>query len=163
VQMANPLAMAGVYVICSNGRLRPLFDTLRAVIFFRKEKMLINKRNTSVSLALECALLILAIFVFHWGLHAKLAQYHATSSPSNSTAKLLAETRTSRIAVLAEDQDPPRFALNPFQFAAILYSFRDTYYAADAIPVHIEAGPRVAGQYYLHGPDPKLRPPPALS
>lgn len=126
---------------------------------------MINKRNSSVSLALECALLVLAIFVFNWGLHAKLALYHAdqgTSSASNSTAKLSAETRTERAAILEEDQESPRFTLDLLHFSAVTYFLQGDHATVTKL-VRIEAGPRIAGQYYLHGPDLKHRPPPDFS
>ena len=122
---------------------------------------MIKKRNSSVSLALECALLILAIFVFNWGLHAKLALYHTdqgTSSANNSSAKLSAETRIASAAILEDNQDPSRSTLDSLHFAGITFSLQG--HPTIAQIVHIEAGPRIAGQYYLHGPDLKHRPPP---
>lgn len=126
---------------------------------------MINKRNSSVSLALECALLVLAIFVFNWGLHAKLALYHVnqdTSSASNSTAKLSAETRTVCASILEDDQDQPRFTLDLLRLSANIQFIQGDLAAVSKL-VRIEAGPRIAGQYYLHGPDMKHRPPPDFS
>ena len=132
---------------------------------YGKEKTVLTKRNSSVSFALECALLFLAIFVFSWGLHAKLSLYHAdqgTSSVTNSMAKLSAETRTIRSSVSVEDKDPPCFALESLHFSALVFTLQGNRLASAKL-VQVEAGPRIPGQYYLHGPDLKRRPPPVSS
>ena len=127
---------------------------------------MLNKRNSSVSFALECALLFLAIFVFSWGLHAKLSLYHAdqgTCSVTNSMAKLSAETRTIRSTVSIEDnKDSHSFELQPSYFSAFAFRLRAKRFAS-AASVQVEPGPRIPGQYYLHGPDLKRRPPPHRS
>ncbi len=131
----------------------------------RKENTLFKKRNASISFALECGLLFLAIFIFSWGLHAKLALYHSdqgTSSATNSTAKLSAETRTARTAVSVERQTRPRFTLDSLHLSALAYTLQGCH-ATDVTMLQIELGPRIAGQYYLHGPDSKRRPPPTRS
>ena len=38
--------------------------------------MIFKRRNPIVPLALECALLFVAVSVFGWGLQAKLSLYH---------------------------------------------------------------------------------------
>ncbi len=127
---------------------------------------MLKKRNSSVSFALECSLLFLAIFVFSWGLHAKLSLYHSdqgTYSVTNSMAKLSAETRTIRSTVsMEEDKDPPSFEFPTFYLSSIAFSLQGER-SASAGSVRVESGPRIPGQYYLHGPDLKRRPPPSKS
>lgn len=127
---------------------------------------MLNKRNSSVSFALECALLFLAIFVFSWGLHAKLSLYHADQgaySVTNSMAKLSAETRTIPSTVsMEDDRDPQSFELQSSHFSAFAFPLQGKRFISSA-SVRVESGPRIPGQYYLHGPDLKRRPPPSRS
>ncbi len=124
-----------------------------------------KKRSSSVSFALECALLFLAVVVFSWGLQAKLVQYRAnpgTASTTNSMAKLSTETRMAQTVDLVKAQVPPRFPSEMFPLAGFAFSLQ-AHHAAAVSRTHPERGPSIPGQYYLHGPDSNLRPPPALA
>ncbi len=124
-----------------------------------------EKRGSSVSFALECALLFLAVVVFSWGLQAKLVQYHAnpgTASTTNSMAKLSAETRMTQTVDLVKAQVPPRFPLEMFHLVGFGFSLQ-AHHAAAVSLAQPERGPSIPGQYYLHGPDRNLRPPPVLA
>lgn len=126
---------------------------------------MLEKRGSSVSFALECALLFLAMFVFSWGLQAKLVLYHAnpgTSSTTNSTAKLSTETRTAQAVDSVKNQVPPRFPSEALHFAGVAIPLQG-HDATAASLAQVERGPSIPGQYYLHGPDLKRRPPPVLS
>ena len=120
-----------------------------------------KKRNSSVPFAFECALLFLAIFVFTWGLHAKLVLYqanHGTCSITNSMAKLSTESRGAWTADSIKDQVPPGPALELSHFVTNDFSVLRQH-GVSAL-VRTESHPRSPGQYYLHGPDLKRRPPP---
>lgn len=105
------------------------------------------------------------MFVFCWALHAKLDLYRGdlrTSSVTNSMAKLFSETRTACATVSVEDQDPPRPTLASLHVSAFA-DMLSGHQASDPKTVQTESGPSIPGQYYLHGPDPKRRPPPFYS
>jgi hypothetical protein len=143
---------------------RPAFDTLKVYLSV-KEKIVLEKRGSSVSFALECALLFLAVVVFSWGLQAKLVQYHAnsgTASTTNSMAKLSTETRMTQTVESVKAQVPPRFPVERFHLVGFAYT-PQAHHAAALSMAQPERGPSIPGQYYLHGPDRKLRPPPVLA
>jgi hypothetical protein len=124
-----------------------------------------KKRGSSVSFALECALLFLAVVVFSWGLQAKLVQYHAnpgTASTTNSMAKLSTETRMTQTVDLVRAQVPPRFPVEMFDRVGLAFSLQD-HHAAAVSRTQSERGPSIPGQYFLHGPDRNRRPPPVLA
>ncbi len=130
-----------------------------------KEKILLEKRGSSVSFALECALLFLAVVIFSWGLQAKLVQYRAnpgTASTTNSMAKLSAETRMTQTVDCVKEQLPPRSPVEKFSLVGLAFSLQ-THQSAAVSPVQFEHRPSTPGQYYLHGPDCNRRPPPALA
>ena len=118
-------------------------------------------RNSSMPFAFECALLFLAIFVFSWGLQGKLVLYqanHGTCSITNSMAKLSTESRGTWTADWIKDPVPPGPALELSHFFLIDFSVQRQYVVSAL--VRTVSRPRSPGQYYLHGPDLKRRPPP---
>ena len=124
-----------------------------------------EKRGSSVSFALECALLFLAMIVFSWGLQAKLGQYRSnpgTASTTNSMAKLSIETRMTHTVDLVKAQVPPLFPVDMLLLAGFLFSLQADRAAAVLLAL-TGRGPAIPGQYYLHGPDRHLRPPPVLA
>lgn len=143
---------------------RPAFNTLEMYLS-GKEKILLKKRGSSVSLALECALLFLAMVVFSWGLQAKLVQYRAnpgTASTTSSMAKLSTETRMTQTVDLVKDQVPPRLPVELLSLVGFAFSLQ-AHHAASPSRAQSEPGPSIPGQYYLHGVNRMLRPPPSLS
>lgn len=127
--------------------------------------MLMKRRNPAVSSTLESALLLLAIFVFTLGLHAKLALYHTSQgqcSMTNSMAKISAETRAHTVKVSIPEADPADFTLSFERVAVYAFGLQAQPRPA-AMRANTDRGPHVPGQYYLHGADLKLRPPPDLS
>ncbi len=124
-----------------------------------------EKRGSSVSFALECALLFLAVVVFSWGLQAKLVQYRANpgaASTTNSMAKLSTETRMTQTVDMVRAQVPPRFPVEMFDLAGFAFSLQG-HHAAAVSRTRPERGPSIPGQYFLHGPDRNRRPPPVLA
>ena len=124
-----------------------------------------KRHNSRTSVALEYALLFLAIAVFSWGLRGKLALYHTESGSSSmisTTAKLTTEERSARSVVAAHTHIKPRFT--PDSMCRVTFAFTVQIHDAP-VPNCLEAepGPATAGLYNLHGPDFMLRPPPALS
>lgn len=121
-----------------------------------------KKRDSSIPYAFEFALFLLAIFVFSWGLHAKLVLYrsnHGTFSITNSMAKLSTESPGAWTADSLRNQVPLAPSSEPHHFIPIDLSVLDQ--SVLKAQVHVESRPRAAGQYYLHGPNLKRRPPPA--
>ena len=126
---------------------------------------MIGKRRTSVSLCLECALLFLSVLIFSWGLQAKLALYQASAdqlSTTNSMAKLSAENRVEQTTVSLQAKGQPRFIRTSKELITFSACLQD-----QPLPLtgraQVGSGPQAPGQYFLHGPDLKHRPPPAVS
>jgi hypothetical protein len=126
---------------------------------------MIGKRKASISISLECALLFLSILVFSWGLQAKLALYQTGPgqlSTTNSRAKLSAENRIPQTAVSLQVKTQPRFIRTSKDLTTLSACLQN-----QSLPLttwaQIESGPLTPGQYFLHGPDLKRRPPPVLS
>lgn len=126
---------------------------------------MVKRRNHGISLALECALLFLAITVFGWGLRGKLALYHAdiaNSSTVSTTAKLTIEERSARSLVAAHAHVKPR--LTPDSMCRVAFAFALLIPEAPlANRVQDQPGPSTPGLYNLHGPVLMRRPPPTLS
>ncbi len=127
--------------------------------------MMHKRRNPGISLALECALLFLAITVFGWGLRGKLALYHsdvANHSTASATAKLTVEERSARSMVAAHTHMKP--SLTPDSMCRVAFAFvLLTPEAPLANRVQDQPGPSTPGLYNLHGPDLMRRPPPSIS
>ena len=124
-----------------------------------------KRRNPRTSIALEYALLFLAIAVFSWGLRGKLALYHtdsASSSTISTMAKLTNEERSARSVVAAHTHIKPRFT--PDSMCRVAFAFAVQINDAPVRNrLEDEPGPATAGLYNLHGPDLMRRPPPSLS
>jgi hypothetical protein len=115
--------------------------------------------------AFECALLFLAISVFSWGLQAKISGYDGdsgTSSPTRSMAKLSTEESSTRAAASIAHSDPPRFTCESLYLAAAALMQQGNHVPQAYLGL-ARPGPRVPGQYNLHGPDLMRRPPPVAS
>jgi hypothetical protein len=126
---------------------------------------MLEKRKTSTSFPFECALIFLAMLVISWGLQAKLAQYHVDQGAfctTNSMAKLLVENRSALTTVPIQDQGLPRLLPETDSFVVFPFSLQ-RHQVSSAKLAELEPGPRVPGQYFLHGPDLKRRPPPVFS
>jgi hypothetical protein len=127
--------------------------------------MIFKRRNPIVPLALECALLFVAISVFGWGLQAKLSLYHTNPGESASTsymAKLSTEKSSARTFASVDSRDQRRPTWESRHFTTVVFSLL----GHDATPAnlsHPEPGPRNPGRYNLHGLDLMRRPPPVLS
>jgi hypothetical protein len=64
---------------------------------------MLKRTQVAATLALRCALLLLASAVFCWGLQAKLSLYKTPQTPSTVTvAKLLTERRSVQTMALLE-------------------------------------------------------------
>jgi hypothetical protein len=127
--------------------------------------MKFRRHNSRLPVAFECALLFLAISVFSWGLQAKISGYDrnsGTSSPTRSMAKLSTEESSTRAAASIAHSDPRRFTCESRHLAAAALMQQSNH-----VPqVHLSLprpGPRIPGQYNLHGPDLTRRPPPVTS
>lgn len=127
--------------------------------------MVFKRRNPIVPLALECALLFMAVSVFSWGLQAKLSLYHTNPGESASTsymAKLSTEKTSARTVTSVDHQNRNRLAAESRHVAALVFSVLG-HDVAPANLSHPKPGPRSPGRYNLHGPDLLHRPPPVLS
>jgi hypothetical protein len=123
-----------------------------------------KKRNSKLSFGLECALLLLAIFVFSWGLEGKLSQYQSHSIESSITsamAKLAPEKRSALSVRSMEDQVRPRFTPESLLLAVFGFSLQGHDIASWRLD-HPEPGPRTPGRYNLHSLDLMRRPPPPV-
>jgi hypothetical protein len=130
-----------------------------------EEKCFLTKRNASVSLLLECALLFLASAVFTWGLQAKVALNHANQNRSasiSSMAKLLIENNSTRAVTAVGNLDRPRITRESLHFAAFAFSPQGHHVSAVNVS-QAEPRPRIPGRYNLHHPDATRRPPPVIS
>jgi hypothetical protein len=127
--------------------------------------MKFKRHNPTVPLAIECALLFLAISVFGWGLQAKLSGYQ--TYPGRSTSAIyMTKLATEKIAVRTvaslegKDQSLPPLELRHLTALSILLQATDFSIAYICQP---EAGPRIPSQYGLPDPNLMRRPPPVLS
>jgi hypothetical protein len=122
-----------------------------------------KKRNPKVSFGLECALLLLAIFVFSWGLNGKLSQYYSDSTkPSiTSATKLAPEKRSAFSAQSMEDHVRPRFTPESNLLVAFEFALQGHDIASWRLD-HPEPGPSTPGRYNLHSLDLMRRPPPPI-
>lgn len=128
-------------------------------------KMMFKRHNPNLSLALECALLFLAISVFSWGLQAKISGYNGDSGASASTrsmAKLSTEEPSTRVAASLAHSDIPRFTCESLHLVAAALMQQGNH-VPPAYLSQPRPGPRIPGQYNLHGPDLMRRPPPVAS
>jgi hypothetical protein len=124
-----------------------------------------NKPNSKLPLVFECALLLLALSVFSWGLQAKLSGYggdSGTSSPTRSMAKLSIEESSTRAAASIARSDLPRFTCESRHLAAAALVHRGHHVPQVYLSLP-RTGPRIPGQYNLHGTDLMRRPPPVAS
>jgi hypothetical protein len=115
--------------------------------------------------AFEYVLLFLAISVFSWGLQAKISGYDGdsgTSSPTRSMAKLSTEESSTRAAASMARSDLPRFTCESRHFAAAARMQQGNHVPQVYLSLP-RPGPRIPGQYNLHGPDLMRRPPPLAS
>lgn len=124
-----------------------------------------KRRNPNVPLALECALLFLAVAIFSWGVQAKVSLY--SSDPGNSAltsfmAKLSTERGSSHVVASAEDRDQPRFTVEVLHFVDFAVSMQSNS-VPPANSRQSKTGPDIAGRYNLHGPDRMRRPPPVFA
>lgn len=127
--------------------------------------MIFKKHNPYLQLAFECALLILAVSVFGWGLQAKLSGYNGDSGTSVSTktmAKLSTEEVSTRAAASVWHQDRPRLTWESLHFAAVA-SMQQGNHVPPAYLSQCEPGPRVPRRFELHSPGLMHRPPPDFS
>jgi hypothetical protein len=126
--------------------------------------MMFKRHNPTVPLALECALLFLAVSVFGWGLQAKLSGYQSDSGKPTAIymAKLATEKGTARTVASAEDKDHHRSALELLRFTALAFSLQRNHFPI-AYVSRPETGANVPGQYGLPDPNLMRRPPPTLS
>ena len=126
---------------------------------------MIGKRKASISISLEWALLFLSILVFSWGLQAKLALYQISPgqlSTTNSMAKLSAENRVAQTTVSLQIKSQPRFRRAPKGLFTLSAGLQDQPLLLTA-QAQVESESQTPGQYFLHGPDLRRRPPPVLS
>ena len=127
--------------------------------------MIFKRHNPTAPLALECALLFLAISVFGWGLQAKLSVYQINEGKSTSAsymAKLATEKSTARTVAAVNDRDQGSAVLELRHIAAVTFSLQSNQFPT-VFMGQLEPGPRIPGRYNLHGPDLMRRPPPVLS
>ena len=125
---------------------------------------MVQKRKPSAPFLVECSLVFLAMLVFSWGLQAKLALYHTgngTICATNSMAKLAVENRPALTNVQIWDRGLPPALPELNHVAAFAFSLHPPQ-GSSAKLADREPGLRGPGQYYLHGHDLKLRPPPAV-
>jgi|GEM_PF-1643238 hypothetical protein len=125
---------------------------------------MVQKRKPSASFLVECSLVFLAMLVFTWGLQAKIALYHVDNGAictTNSMAKLAAENRSALATVQIRDQGLPPAVPEINHLAAFAFSLH-MLQVSSAKLAELEPGLRGPGQYFLHGPDLKRRPPPAF-
>lgn len=119
-------------------------------------------RRSTVSTALECALLLLAVSVFSWGLQGKLSLYDGAQSKAftaSSTAKLSTERLSSSSGCGRDERERLRPTIEPLRLAAIL---------AVAISNRVFETERIQLRAWPDRPAPcrpdlLLRPPPAVS
>ena len=127
--------------------------------------MIFKRHNPNLSLAFEGALLFLAISVFSWGLQAKVSGYNSDSGTSVSTrsiAKLSTEEFSTRATASIAHPDLPHVTCEPLHLAAAALMQQNNH-VPPAYLSQPRPGPRVSGQFNLHGPDLMRRPPPVLS
>lgn len=102
------------------------------------------------------------MLVFSWGLQAKLALYHADNGAictTNSMAKLAVDNRSAQTTI----QIRYRGLLPALPEINHLQALISSLYILQGSPVQLaELERRLSGpgQYFLHGPDLKRRPPP---
>jgi len=102
------------------------------------------------------------MLVFSWGLQAKLALYHADNDAictTNSMAKLAVDNRSALTKIQIRDRSllPELPEINHFQALA---SSLHILQGSSAKLAELERRLSGPGQYFLHGPDLKRRPPP---
>lgn len=127
--------------------------------------MTFKRRNPIVPLALECALLFVAVSVLGWGLQAKLSLYHNSNHELTLTsymAKMSTEKSSARTVASVEDHDQRRFIGETRHAITVAFSLLGHNVAPDNL-IQPEPGPRIPGRFNLHGPDLTRRPPPVLS
>lgn len=121
-----------------------------------------GRKRIAVSITTQGAfILLLALAVFGWGLHAKLAQYEANANTITTQAKLSTEERSADLFVAVAVQAAPTDGLPAFPSRIVA---ERSHRAAtrqsrfDDVAVRL----RVASWSLLSGPASMLRPPPAL-
>jgi hypothetical protein len=98
--------------------------------------------KTTLKMAIVCSFVLLAVAVFAWGLHAKLALYGPHIAPSSNTvAKLLPGQRSSQTLLSAPQMSRSR---SPWQvvytlFAALLLLLSRQVWRTDCEPEQIPA------------------------
>ena len=125
---------------------------------------MVQKRKPNASFLVECSLVFLAMLVFSWGLQAKLALYHTDNGAicaTNSMAKLAVENRSALTTVQIRERGLPPAVPALTHVAAFAFSLHPLQ-GSSAKLAEREPGLGGSGQYYLHGHDLKLRPPPAF-
>jgi hypothetical protein len=79
-----------------------------------------EQRRSAVKIAIFSSFVLLAVAVFAWGLHAKLALYGPQMSPSSNTvAKLLTGQRSGQALLTVPRVTRPR---SPWQVAYTLFA-----------------------------------------
>jgi len=111
--------------------------------------------------SLRATLVFLALAVFSWGLHGKLAQYHTESTSANvvsSTAKLSIERPSPRAMAIPESQNIGHLDCLAWDSLAQVVQLQ---LESATVASSGEPGPRTPGQYQLHSPNLLLLPPPS--
>ncbi len=121
-----------------------------------------GRKRIAVSITTQGAfILLLALAVFGWGLHAKLAQYEANSNTITSQAKLSTEERSADLFVAVPVHAAPADGIAAFPSRIVAErlhraTIRPTRFDDVAVRLH------VASWSLLSGPALMLRPPPSL-
>ncbi len=133
-------------------------------VFWKEENIIVDRHKPSASFLVESSLVFLAMLIFSWGLQAKLALYRADDGAicaTNSMAKLAVENRSDLATVQIRDQGIPP-AVPEIHHLAAFASSSHLLQASTAKLAELELRLSEPGQYFLHGPDLKRRPPPAF-
>ncbi len=122
---------------------------------------MLKRPQATVSLALECALLFLAIAVFSFGLQAKLSLYKS-HPPSAAVAKLSTEKRSAHtiVARVVREKDSPSSPAQKIRLHASI-SLQRALVPCSALH-QVELSLYDPGRAHLHGLHSLRRPPPSL-